>query len=167
MDSLRAPIALDRASPFRPRESPGSGDASSPVWRQSWSLPAWGTAGRIPPEGRSSVSIVRAFNQPALSKLPRAALLTIGLATLINLGLFFVFTAAGCSKTTEVDPTQPVAILRVPAPQVINIQPTTPVPQDNSSSASNSSTPAASPSTESAPAAQPPTNTESAPAKTY
>src|SRR5207302_5809202 len=44
---------------------------------------------------RSSVSIVRASNQPALSKLPRAALLTIGLATLINLGLFFVFTAAG------------------------------------------------------------------------
>ena len=34
-------------------------------------------------------------NQPAFSKLPRAALLTIGLATLINLGLFFVFTAAG------------------------------------------------------------------------
>ncbi len=41
------------------------------------------------------MSIVRASNQPALSKLPRAALLTIGLATLINLGLFFVFTAAG------------------------------------------------------------------------
>ena len=41
------------------------------------------------------MSIVRAFNQPALSKLPRAALLTIGLATLINLGLFFVFNAAG------------------------------------------------------------------------
>ena len=37
----------------------------------------------------------RASNRLALSKLPRAALLTIGLATLINLGLFFVFTAAG------------------------------------------------------------------------
>ena len=41
------------------------------------------------------MSTVRASNQPAFSKLPRAALLTIGLATLINLGLFFVFTAAG------------------------------------------------------------------------
>ena len=37
----------------------------------------------------------RASNRLALSKLPRAALLTIGLATLINLGLFIVFTAAG------------------------------------------------------------------------
>src|SRR6266567_1339874 len=100
----RAPFSDRRAATFSRghsadtpalREPPGSGDASSPVWRQSWSLPAWGTAGRIPPEGRSSVSIVRASNQPAFSKLPRAALLTIGLATLINLGLFFVFTAAG------------------------------------------------------------------------
>ena len=41
------------------------------------------------------MSTVRASNQQALSKLPRATLLTIGLATLINLGLFFVFTAAG------------------------------------------------------------------------
>jgi len=41
------------------------------------------------------VSTIRASNQPALSKLPRSALLTIGLATLINLGLFFAFTAAG------------------------------------------------------------------------
>ena len=41
------------------------------------------------------MSTIRASGQPALSKLPRAALLTIGLATLINLGLFFVFTAAG------------------------------------------------------------------------
>ena len=41
------------------------------------------------------MSIVGPSNQLALSKLPRAALLTIGLATLINLGLFVVFTAAG------------------------------------------------------------------------
>lgn len=41
------------------------------------------------------MSTVRASNQLGLSKLPRVALLTIGLATLINLGLFFVFTAAG------------------------------------------------------------------------
>ena len=41
------------------------------------------------------MSTVRASNQPTLSKLPRAALLTIALATLINLGLFFIFTAAG------------------------------------------------------------------------
>ncbi len=54
-----------------------------------------GGAGRIPTEERSSVSTIRASNQPALSKLPRSALLTIGLATLINLGLFFAFTAAG------------------------------------------------------------------------
>jgi hypothetical protein len=80
---------------LRSRESPGSCDASSPAWWQWWLLPAWGTAGRIPTDGRSSVSIVRASNQLALSKLPRAAVLTIGLATLINLGLFFVFTAAG------------------------------------------------------------------------
>src|SRR6266540_7413777 len=63
-----------------------------------------GGAGRIPTEERSSVSTIRASNQPALSKLPRAALLTIGLATLINLGLFFVFTAAGLITETVLIP---------------------------------------------------------------
>jgi hypothetical protein len=46
----------------------------------------------------------RASNRLALSKLPRAALLTIGLATLINLGLFFVFTAAGLITETVLIP---------------------------------------------------------------
>jgi hypothetical protein len=41
VDSLRAPIALDRASPFRPRESPGSGDDLSPALAATLGVARW------------------------------------------------------------------------------------------------------------------------------
>jgi hypothetical protein len=71
------------------------------------------------------VSTVRATNQTALSKLPLAALLTIGLATLINLGLFFVFTAAGLITESVLIPspsgTRPLLAFDVVASTVLGM----------------------------------------------
>src|SRR3982074_1164378 len=41
VDSSRAPIALDRTSPFRPRESPGSGDDFSPARAATLPVARW------------------------------------------------------------------------------------------------------------------------------
>ena len=41
VDSLRASIAVDRASPFRPRESPGSGDDFSPARAATLAVARW------------------------------------------------------------------------------------------------------------------------------
>ena len=71
------------------------------------------------------MSTIRASNQPALSKLPRSALLTIGLATLINLGLFFAFTAAGLITESVLIPspsgTRPLIALDVVTATVLGM----------------------------------------------
>ena len=51
--------------------------------------------------------------------------------------------AAGCSKTTEIDPTTPVAITPRPqAPVAVNTTPSTaPTPEDNSASTTSNTAP--------------------------
>jgi hypothetical protein len=41
VDSLRAPLSLDRASPFRSRESPGSGEDFSPALAATLGVARW------------------------------------------------------------------------------------------------------------------------------
>jgi hypothetical protein len=63
--------------------------------------------------------------RPAVSRLPRAALLTIGLATLLNVGLFFVFSAIGMITTSVEIPTfvgpQPLTPIMVATNTVVQM----------------------------------------------